>query len=208
MTIIRMLAGLLLFVGSAVAAQEAAPETVSEAVPVHVHGDIVYGSPDAPVELIEYASMTCPHCKSFNDTVLPFLMKELVATGKVRYVFRNYVLNRPDLVVAVLSRCTDDPEKTKALISSYFDQQSEWLSAPNPGVAIQSIANLGGVSFERMQECGNSQEIAEHILEMRQMAVRLYEIKSVPTVLINGTKVKFKTFEDLRDKIELAAIGK
>jgi len=208
MKMTRILAGILLFIGSAATAQEETVESATKPVPEHVHGDIVYGSPDAPVELIEYASMTCPHCKSFNDTVLPYLKEELISTGKVRFVFRNYVLNRADLVVAVLSRCTDDPEKTKALIADYFDKQKDWSSAPNPGVAIQSIANLGGVSFERMQECGNSQEIAEHILEMRQMAVRLYEINSVPTVLINGTKVKFKDFEDLRDKIELASIGK
>ena len=205
----RILAAMLLFIGAAtVTAQEETVTPAPKPVPEHVHGDIVYGSPDAPVELIEYASMTCPHCKSFNDTVLPFLKEELISTGKVRLVFRNYVLNRADLVVAVLSRCTDDPEKTKALIASYFEQQNEWSRAPSPGVAIQSIANIGGVSFERMQECGNSQEIAEHILEMRQLAVRLYQIDSVPTVLINGTKVKFKNFEDLRDKIELAAIGK
>ena len=208
MKMIRILAGTLLFFGASALAQEETVAPAAKPVPVHVHGDIVYGSPDAPVELIEYASMTCPHCKSFNDTILPYLKEELISTGKLRYVFRNYVLNRADLVVAVMSRCTDDVEKTKALIASYFEQQKEWSTAPSPGVAIQSIANIGGVSFERMQECGNSQEMAEHLLEMRQLAVRLYQIDSVPTVLINGTKVKFKDFEDLRNKIELAAIGK
>jgi len=210
MIITRILAALLLVsaAGISASAQDVAPEATEKTIPEHVHGDIVYGSPDAPVEIIEYASMTCPHCKSFNDTILPFLKEELISTGKVRLVFRNYVLNQADLAVAVLTRCTDDPEKTKALIGSYFEQQGEWLGASQPGVAIQSIANFGGVSFDRIQECGASREIAEHLLEMRQMAVRLYQINSVPTVLINETKVKFKSFEDLRDKIELAAIGK
>jgi len=177
-------------------------------VPEHIHGDIVYGSPDAPVELIEYASMTCPHCKTFNDTVVPFLMEDLIPSGKVKLIFRNFVRDSADLAVAVLSRCTIDEEQSKRLIKAYFERQDEWTRAPNPGIAIQSIANSNGVPFANLQECVKSQPLAEHLIEMRQMAIRLYQINSVPTILINGTKVQFTNFEDLKDKIALAVVGK
>lgn len=203
---------LALAIGGGAAAQEqptqATPETPAVEVPKHVHGDIIYGSKDAPVEIVEYASMTCPHCKTFNDTVLPYLKENLIPNGKVKLVFRNFVRDRADLAVAVLTRCTDDPEKSKVLIATYFERQEEWLHASQPGIAIQSIANFGGVDFDRITECGNSREIAEHLIEMRQMGIRHYEINSVPTILINGTKVQFKGYEELREKIELATIGK
>jgi len=179
-----------------------------EKVPDHIHGDIVYGSPDAPVEVIEYVSMTCPHCKTFNDTVVPFLLEELIPSGKVKLVLRNFVRDRADLAVAVLSRCTTDVEHSKRLIKAYFERQNEWTRASNPGIAIQSIASSNGVAFDTLQKCLESRELAEHMVEMRQMGIRLYEINSVPTILINGTKVQFSNFEQLKDKIELALIGK
>lgn len=177
-------------------------------VPVHVHGDIVYGSSDAPVEVVEYASMTCHACKAFYDVVFKSLMKTLIPEGKVKLVFRNFVRDRADLAVAILTRCTDDPEKTKALIASFFEKQHEWAHSPQIGVAIKSLANYGGVSLARINECGASREIAEHMIEMQQMGVRHYEITGTPTVLINGTKVSFKDFDELLTKIELATVGK
>ncbi len=201
---------LLLASSFGVAAQDGATsaDEVDAKAPEHIHGDIVYGSKDAPVEIIEYASMTCPHCKSFNDTVLVHLKEELIPQGKVRLVFRNFVRDRADLAVAVMTRCAADVDKAKALIETYFAQQNEWARAPKPGIAIQSIANLSGISFERLNECSSSQIMAEHLIEMRQQGDRLYKIEYIPTVLLNGTKVQFKNFEDLRDKIELALIGK
>jgi protein-disulfide isomerase len=203
-----------LFMAPMAFAQDAPADTAPKAdetpvkVPEHIHGDIVYGSPDAPVEIIEYASMTCPHCKTFNDTVLPYLKEELIPQGKVKLVFRNFVRDRADLAVAVMTRCAATQDDAKALIAIYFDQQSEWARSKQPGVAIQSIANLAGLSFERLNECSSSREIAEHLIDMRQMGDRLYKIEAIPTILINGTKVQFKSFDDLRDKIDLALIGK
>jgi len=181
----------------------------TEEVPDHIHGDIIYGSPDAPVEIIEYASMTCPHCKSFNDTVMPYLLEELIPQGKVRLVFRNFVRDRADIAVAVLSRCTTDVNVSKKMIDAYFDQQHSWLHSQNIGPALQAIAmNSGGLTFDDIRACGSSRAIATHLIEMQQEGMKQYQIESIPTIILNGTKVKFKGFEELRNKIELATIGK
>jgi protein-disulfide isomerase len=184
-----------------------APAPAAEPVP-HIHGDIVYGNADAPVEVIEYGSMTCGHCKHFYDEVLKELQKDLIPSGKVKLVFRNFVRDRADMAIAILSRCATDLDQAKRLIGAYFDRQPEWIQSQQIGLAIQSIANTNGVTFDRLQACTTSQEIANHLVEMRQAGVNAYQIKATPTVIVNGVKAEFKTFPELLEKIELATLGK
>jgi|GEM_PF-1431953 len=192
---------------SSVAVAQEAPQPAIE-VPAHIHGDIVYGSADAPVEVIEYASMTCPHCKSFNQTVLPALLKELIPQGKVKLVFRNFVRDRADLAVAVVSRCTTDLDFTKKLIDTYFEKQEQWMAASNPGLAIHSIAAGNGLDFEEIEKCAASKEIAKHIIEVTQNGAKEYGIDSIPTVIMNGKKVTFSTYGDLIAQVTAAAESK
>lgn len=164
--------------------------------PEHIHGDIIYGSADAPVEVIEYISMTCPACKAFNDEVSTELLKEMVPSGKVRLVFRNFVRDRADLAVALLTRCTTDVEQSKRLISIYFDRQQEWMRAQQVGLAIQSIASMNGIPYERIQTCTTDRALVEHMVTMRDDGVKTYDIHHTPTIVLNGTKAKYSSYED------------
>lgn len=193
---------------SVASAQEApAPETPAAVVPDFVEGDILYGDPAAPIELIEYVSMTCPHCKHFHDEVVKELQKELIPAGKVKVVFRNFVRDRVDVAVAVLSRCTSDVDQAKRLIETYFDRQQEWMRSEQIGIALQSIANTNGISFEDIQACSTNRDFVEHLVEMRRVGVNAFDIKATPTIILNGTKAEFKSFEELLGKIQLAAAG-
>lgn len=194
---------------SVVSAQDApAAEAPAANVPDFVHGDIIYGDPDAPVELIEYVSMTCPHCKHFHDEVVKELQKELIPTGKVKVVFRNFVRDRVDVAVAVLSRCTSDVDQAKSLIDTYFERQPEWMRSEQIGIALQSIANTNGISFDNIQACTTNRDFVEHLVEMRRVGVNAYDIKATPTIILNGTKAEYKSFEGLLTKIQLVAVGK
>jgi len=175
------------------------------AVPVHVAGDIVYGNESAPIEIIEYASFTCPHCAHFAKEVLPFLKAGPIAEGKVKLVFRNFVLNRLDLAVAVTTRCTTNPEITKRLAEIYFSRQQEWTSASNPLIAVTSIAHSHGLEIATVNKCLESKPIMQGIIEDLQEGRQKYDIKGVPTVIMNGEKVEFADYSDLKAQITKAA---
>ena len=129
-------------------------------------GDLIIGNPDAPVTLIEYASMTCPHCANFHRDVYPLIKEDYIKTGKVKLVFRNYTRDRADLAVAMLTRCVG-PERSFDLMGVYFDRQSQWA---RPGVdplpEIVDIARRAGISRADVDACMNNSALQNNVIEM------------------------------------------
>lgn len=171
----------------------------------HIHGDIVYGKADAPIVVIEYGSFTCPHCASFEAEVLPFLKEKLISTGKVKFVFRNFVRDRIDMAVALATRCTDDMEHAKRLKTTFFTRQQEWITSKNPAIAITSIALTDGISTEQLNKCQTDRGIMQHIIDEMKAGHEKYDIQSIPTIVVNGAKIKYRDYDDLRTKLELMA---
>lgn len=169
-----------------------------------VRGELVYGDASAPVEIIEYGSMTCPHCGHFSRDVLPQLKKEYIDTGKVRLIFRNFVRDRYDMAVSTLSRCMVDRDGAKELTESYFTRQEEWMKAGNPYEVIAAIAKDGGVTEEAMRQCISDRSLQEHLVEMRTEGINLYKISAIPYVLLNGVHVEGHSFEALKEAIDAA----
>jgi len=167
-----------------------------------VWGDIVYGSPDAPVELIEYASLTCPHCASFSRDVLPLLMKDFVNEGHVRFVFRNFVLNRLDLAAAATSRCLTSEDATKRTMAALFAEQSQWLQADNQLTAIMEIVGREGLNEEGVRECLADQQVTKHIVEMMQQGAKDHDVQATPTLVLNGVSMSFPGYAALKLRIE------
>lgn len=165
-------------------------------------GDIVYGSATAPVEIIEYGSMTCPHCGHFGGDIFPQVKKELVDTGKVRFVFRNFVRDRYDIAVASISRCTSDMNVTKALLHDYFSKQEDWMRASNPYEVIASIAEKHGVSRAEVGRCMSDQEAQTHLIEMTQEGIKTYQIERIPFFLVNGKHLQNYSFEAIKAAVD------
>jgi protein-disulfide isomerase len=186
---------------TAASAQEETPEPEAAAA---TRGDLVYGSADAPVEIIEYGSMTCPHCGHFSRDVFPMLMENYIETGKVRFVFRNFVRDRVDMAISTISRCTSDEAAAKGLVAAYFTRQEEWMKAENPYAVIAEIAEAAGLSKEEMSACMSDRSLQEHLLEMRQAGVEAYQISGVPYLLLNGMPIKGHSYEELKAGIEAA----
>ncbi len=191
---------------SGVYAQEEAAVSMPEA-PAHIHGDIVYGDANAPIEIIEFGSLTCPHCASFNAEMLPFLKEKYFASGKVKLVFKNYVRDRLDMAAAITARCTDDLDKAKWMLDAFFNRQEEWVQAHNPAVAISSIGFTAGIPTERLRKCQESRTIMQHMLDEMKAGHEKYEIQSIPTIIVNGTKVNYQNYQELKDKIDILAAG-
>lgn len=176
-------------VAQQVAAIEPAAGAAAQAVGQEgTWGDLVYGDPNAPVEVIEYASFTCPHCATWAAAVFPRLKEKYIDTGKVKFIFRNYVRDRLDLAAATTARCST-PEVSKVLTKSLFANQSVWAQSPDQIGEMAAIARRAGVSRTQFDMCMANREMHEHLVKMTQDGLRQFDIKGTPTVVVNGKVV-------------------
>lgn len=167
-------------------------------------GDIVYGSEDAPVTIVEYASLTCPHCATFSKSIFPKIKEEFIDTGKVRFIYRNYVMNGVDMVASTVARCRD-METTKRLMDVFFDRQGEWMRAEDRNAALASLArraaNMSRAEFDR---CASNREMMASLTEMKQASVK-FQVASTPTIFLDGRYVEDYRWENLQGLLEEAA---
>ena len=147
-------------------------------------GDEVQGAANAPVTLIEYASMTCPHCASFHETTYPEMKKKYIDTGKIRFIFREFPLDTLALAGSMLARCAGK-EKFFPLIETLFAQQKEWVTQ-KPMQPLLAIARQAGFTQQSFEECLANQQVQNGIEEGRQRAVQRLNVQSTPTFFING----------------------
>lgn len=171
------------------AAAAEAQELAAAAGGEGVWGDIVYGNPDAPVEIIEYASLTCPHCARFAADIFPKIEAEYIDTGKVKFIYRNYVMNPYDMAASVAARCKT-PDVAKRLMKVYFDRQSAWLGAEDRVGALAGLARrAGGISRTQFDRCTANRDMQQHLAKMTQDGAARYRVDATPTLLVEGSKV-------------------
>ena len=153
--------------------------------------DIVLGKPDAPVTVIEYASMTCPHCAHFSKTTFPDLKTKYIDTGKVRFIFREFPLDELAAAAAMLARCIDktNGEKAMAVIEVLFASQEKW-AVRNPLPQLQQLTRQAGMSQQAFDECLKDQTLYNNVLAMRERASKEYKVESTPTLFVNGKMIK------------------
>lgn len=153
----------------------------------YAEGDIAIGSEDAPVTVIEYASMTCPHCASFHNNTLKQLREKYVDTGQVRMIFREFPFDQLGLAAAMLARCAG-PDRAVGMIDILFRQQSSWSRSSDPISELRKIGRLGGVSNSRFDACLGDQKLAESIVATRMEGQEKHDVNSTPSFIINGDK--------------------
>ncbi len=164
--------------------------------------DYVIGEATAPVTIIEYASLTCPHCARFHGQVLPALKKELIDSGKVRLVYRDFPLDQFAMAGSVLARCAGR-DRYFAFLDVLFRDQSRWARSQDPIQALSQIARLGGMGKEKFQSCLNDKKLQESILKQRLDGNQKYQVNSTPTLIINGKKFSGGlTFDQIKAVVE------
>lgn len=169
-------------------ARGAEPPNAAALAPRLENGDMVMGAADAPVTLIEYASLTCPHCAAFQVDTFPKLKSAYIDTGLVKYIYRDFPLDRIALSAAMLARCAG-PERYFAFIDVFFKQQANWASGNDPNqmvTALKRLARLGGMSEEQADTCLKNKEVQDSILAMRLAGEKQFQVNSTPTLVING----------------------
>ena len=162
--------------------------------------DPALGDPSAPVTIIEYASLTCPHCANFHEEVLPDLKERYIAPGKVRLIYRDFPLDERALDAAKLAHCAG-PERYFGFLDVLFQTQESWARAEDHIAALKRLGKLGGLSEEQMEACFANEELADEILQTRLDAQNQYEISSTPTFIIDGT-----AYSGARDIEEFAEV--
>jgi len=169
--------------------------------------DMVMGDPNAPVEIIEYASLTCNHCATFHNNVLPKIKEDYIDTGKAKLVMRSFMLNPIDMSATTLSRCMTE-KRYVPFMNMLFSRQMEWydvgkyqeLSANNdPQTAnqmfidatmteVQKYARQAGMNKAKIDACLANEDIGKYLFEVQQYAVEQYKVNATPTIIVNGNK--------------------
>lgn len=146
------------------------------------------GDPDAPVTIIEYASMSCSHCAAFHKNMLPWLKETYIETGKVRFVFRDFPLNGPAVWGAMTARCAK-PDRYFAFLDMLFAKQRDWAFGEDPKAALAKLARVGGIGKTAFDKCMADQELQDRIVQSRSDAVERYNVRSTPSFIIDGKTV-------------------
>lgn len=168
------------------------------------YGDIVYGDENAPVTIVEYASLTCGHCGTFHNTVLPELKRELIETGRAKLVFRNYVRDGYDLAGATFARCEDDMEKAKRWHNLFFERQRDWLSNDKPINGLASLARKSGISRAKFDRCAINNDVKTYLSDMQTEASTKLNVNATPTIYVQGMKLPGSTYEMIKKAVERA----
>jgi protein-disulfide isomerase len=151
-------------------------------------GDEIQGQADAPVTIVEYASMTCPHCSHFHETTYPEMKKKYIDTGKVRFIFREFPLDPLAAAAAMLARCAGK-DKYFPLIDAFFAQQKDWV-VQKPLQPMFAIAKQAGFTQQSFDECLANQQLLNSLEEQRTRAAQKFNVNSTPTFFINGKTVR------------------
>ena len=176
-------------------------QTVEELMRPGPLPDLVEGKADAPVTIIEYASMTCPHCANFHKTTYPALKAKYIDTGKVKFIFREFPLDELAAAASMLARCAGG-EKAIALIDVLFASQEKW-AVRNPVPVLQQISKQAGFTEKTFDECLKDQTLYNNVMAMRERGTKDYKVESTPTLFVNGKVLKGgATIEELEKVIE------
>jgi protein-disulfide isomerase len=157
--------------------------------------DLSVGKADAPVTIVEYASMTCPHCAEFHNKVLPVLKEKYIDTGKVRLVFREFLLDERGALAAMVARCAGN-ERALPLISALFAKQNDWVPAKDDFLQkLYGYAQQMGVSRTEFDNCRNNQKLLKELVAQRDRGSDL-GVRATPTFFVNGKRLAGATIED------------
>ena len=162
----------------------------------------VLGDPGASVTIIEFASLSCPHCAEFHKTRFDWLKENYIDTGKVRFIFRDFPLNRPALLGSMVAHCAD-PSKYFAYLSLLFKNQEKWAFSQPVEEQLVKLARVSGMGQEKLLNCLQDEALAEKIIQSRLESQNTYNIESTPSFLVGDQLiVGVPSEERLRELIE------
>jgi len=170
-------------------APQAVAQTVDKAALFNIQPtDHVLGDPKAPITLIEYASLTCPHCAHFSVVVLPELKKKWIDTGKVKLIYRDFPLDQTALKAAQLAECAGK-DKYFGVIDMTFETQPKWATAADPIAELSKSLRIAGMGDAEVKACLANDAVANGVVADYRSGETM-GVNSTPTLFINGQEFK------------------
>ncbi len=163
--------------------------------------ELTLGDPNAPITIIEYASMTCSHCAEFHNKTYPDLKKNHIDTGEVKFIFREFPLDKLAMATSMLARCVDN-EISMAFIEILFKNRDRWISE-NALNELKNFSKQAGLDSNEFDACLNNQQLLDDLIAGKEKAIEDYKINSTPSFIINGEVVSGnKPYSFFKSKIE------
>ncbi len=166
--------------------------------------EMVQGAEDAPVEIIEYASYTCPHCATFHQGAYKQMKKDFIDTGKVKFIYREVYFDRYGLWASMVARC-GGPEKFFGISDLIFEGQSEWVKAGGPAEIVEELRKIGrlaGIDNDQLEACLQDGTRAQTLVAWYQENAERDGIQATPSFIVNGKKVDNMSYADFKTLIE------
>lgn len=179
----------------AAGAQEAASPVV----------DMTLGQADAPVEIIEYGSFTCPHCAAFEETVFPQIKENYIDTGKVKFTFREAYFNKYDMWASLMARCGGEM-KYFGIVDMIYSTQNEWARQSSEQGVADAIRKMGlqaGIGQEELDACMQDGEQLKALVAWYQGNVEKDGFNSTPSFIVDGelhSNMPYDEFSKLLDE--------
>lgn len=181
----------------------------SEDVDTSTIREMISGNPDATVEVIEYASYTCPHCARFHQGPYKQLKADYIDTGKIKFVYREVFFDRFGLWASMIARCAG-PDRFFGVTDLIYEQQSQWTQAGEPAAIVDELRKIGrvaGLDGETLEACLQDRDHARTLVAWYQENAEADGIRSTPTFVINGTSYSNMPYSDMQMLIEEALAG-
>ena len=165
--------------------------------------DMVLGDENAPINIIEYASFTCPHCRSFHEGAFKKLKADYIDTGEVRFTYREIYFDRFGLWSSIIARCGGQ-EKFFAISDMLFTKQAEWTKGSPAEVAekLRRIGLTAGLSQDDVQACFSDSEKAQTLVAWFEEKSATDGITSTPSFMINGIKYANMPYDKFKEILE------
>ena len=199
-----LVAGILLFRGDG-GPNPNAPKTHPEMAALLEGGpleDFSLGNDDAPIVIVEYASMTCPHCAHFYTEVFPQVKEKYIDTGKARFIFREFPLDGLAVAASMLARCAGE-DRFYPMLDGLFETQKTWAVPGEDGKEkLGLIAKQAGFSQEAYDKCLADKELFDKIVAVRKRAHEEFGVDATPSFFVNGKRLPGIGIDDFEAAIE------
>ena len=160
------------------------------------------GDKNAPIKIVEFASLTCGHCAKFHNEVFPLLKENFIDNGTVFFTYKDFPLDKFALKASIVARCSGG-EKFFSFLKVLYGKQKDWTQAKDPFKSLLKIAKLGGLKNEEIKVCVGNKSIEDGLLKDRLNSSKRFDIIATPTLYFDGKKYKGDlTYEAVKLKIE------
>ena len=174
----------------------------NESINAKTDEEFFLGNKNAKIVVIEYASMTCIHCATFHKQVYPKIKKNYIDTNKIKFIFRDFPLDKQALFASVLAKCAPK-DKYFNFVKLILTNQEKWISNDDTFMnKLRNIGKLAGLNENKINSCFKDEKMVDNIIRTRTIGEEKYNINSTPSLIINEKKYSAMSYENFEKIIE------